>query len=70
MGMPVGVGQFAGGIEDGDVAVATLVVAVGRAGRRRGDGDPLDLLVQRRLVVLDLNDQGDAGFCRDLEMFF
>jgi hypothetical protein len=74
VGMPVGVGQFAGGIEDGDgaafVAVAALVAAVGRPDRLRGGGDFLDLLVQGRLVVLDLNDQGDVGFCRELEMFF
>lgn len=74
VGMPVGVGQFAGGIEDGDgaafVAVTALVAAVGRPDRLRGGGDFLDLLVQGRLVVLDLNDQGDVGFCRELEMFF
>ncbi len=64
MGMPVAAVEFAGGIEDGDgaafVAVASLVVAVVRAERRRGGGDPGDLLVQGRLVALDLNDQVDA----------
>jgi hypothetical protein len=74
VGMPVGVGQFAGRIEDGDgaafVAVAALVAAVGRPDWLRGGGDFLDLLVQGRLVVLDLNDQGDVGFRRELEMFF
>jgi hypothetical protein len=72
--MPVGVGQFAGGIEDGDgvafVAVAAFVAAVGRPERGRGSGDLLDLLVQGRLVVLDLDDQREAGFCRDVEKFF
>ena len=74
VGMRVGVGQFAGGIEDGDgaafVAVAALVAAVGRPDWLRGGGDFLDLLVQGRVVVLDLNDQGDVGFRRELEMFF
>ena len=63
--MPVGVGQFVCGLEDGDgaafVAVAALVVAVGGPERRRGGGDFLDPLVQGRLVVLDADDQGDAG---------
>ena len=74
VGMPVGVGQLAGGIEDGDgaafVAVAAVVAAVGKAERRRGGGDLLALLEQGRLVVLELNDQGNAGLCGDLEMFF
>jgi len=72
--MPVGIGQRVSGIEDGDgaafVAVAALIVAVGRPERRRGCGDFLDLLVQGRLVVLDADDQRDVGCCRDLEMFF
>ena len=72
--MPVGVGQRVGGIEDGDgaafVAVAALVVAVGRPERRRGGRDLLDLLVQGRLVVFDPDDQGCVGCCCDLEMFF
>jgi hypothetical protein len=72
--MPVGVGQRVGGIEDGDgaafVAVATLVVAVGRPERCRGGRDFLNLLVQGRLVVLDPDDQGDVGVCCSLEMFF
>ena len=72
--MPVGVGQLVCGIEDGDgaafVAVAALVVAVGRPERCRGGRDLLDVLVQGRLVVLDPDDQGDVGVCCGLEMFF
>lgn len=72
VGMPVGVAQFVGGIENGDgaafVSVAPLVAATGRPGRRRGRTDLLGLPVQRGLVVLD--DQGDVGVRRDLEMFF
>jgi len=63
--MPVGVGQLACGIEDGDgaafVAVAALVVAVGGPERRRGGRNLLDSLVQGRLVVLNADDQGDVG---------
>jgi hypothetical protein len=74
VGMPVAIGQFAGGIEDGDsaalVAVATLIVAVGRPERHSGDGDVLDLLEKGRLVVFDLDDQGDVGFGGNFEMFF
>jgi len=74
MGMPVGVGQPVRGIEDGDgaafVAVAALVVGVGRPERRRDGRDFLDLLAQGRLVVLDADDQGDVGRCGGLEMFF
>ncbi len=71
---PVGVGQRVGKIEDGNgaafVAVAALVVAVGGPERRRGGRDLLDPLVQGRLVVLDADDQGDVGGCRDGEKFF
>ena len=74
MRVPVGFGKLVGGIEDGDgaafVAVAAGVVAMGGAERDRGDGDLLDLLVQGRLVVLDLDDQGNVGLRGDLEMFF
>jgi hypothetical protein len=38
--------------------------------RRRGLRDGLDLLMQRRLVVLDLDDQVGIGLGSDLEMFF
>jgi hypothetical protein len=72
--VPVGSGKPVGGMEDGDgaafVAVAAGVVAMGGAERGCGGGNVLDLLVQGRLVVLDLDDQGDAGFGGDLEMFF
>jgi len=65
MRVPVGVGQLAIGVEDGDgaafVAVAAPVVAVGRPERCRGGRDLLDLLVQGGLVVLDADDQGDVG---------
>ena len=71
---PVGVGQLVGRVEDGDgatlVAVAALVAAVCGPERRRGGRDLLDPLAQGRLVVLDADDQGDAGCCGDLEMFF
>jgi hypothetical protein len=74
VGMPVGVGEFVLGIEHRDgagfVAVARLVAALGRAERGGGDGDFRDFLVQRRLVVLDLDDQGDCGLRGDFEMFF
>jgi hypothetical protein len=74
MGMPVGVGQFVGGIEDGDgtafVAVAAAVVAVCRPARRRGLGDLPDLMQQSRLIALDLDDQGELGLGGDLEVFF
>ena len=42
--LPVGVGQLAFGVEDGDGAA--LVVAVGRAERFHDGRDSLDLLVQ------------------------
>ena len=71
---PVGSGKPVGGIEDRDgaagVAVATGIVTVGTPERGCGGGDCRDLSVQGRLVVLDLDDQGNAGFCGDLEMFF
>jgi hypothetical protein len=72
--VPVGSGKPVGGMEDGDgaafVAVAAGIAAVGTCERGCGGGDFLDLPVQGRLVVLDLDDQGDAGFRGDLEMFF
>src|SRR4051794_30834392 len=74
MVLPAGVGQAACGMEHGDgaafVAVASAIAAAGRPERRRGRADLLDLLVQGRLVVLDLHDQSDVGCCGDLEMFF
>ena len=38
--------------------------------RRRGLRDCLDLLMQCRLVVLDLDNQVGIGLRSDLEMFF
>jgi len=74
MGMPVGVGQPVGGIEDGDgatfVAVSAFVPTVGRPERGRGGGDLVAALVQGWLVVLDLDDQCDVGLCGDFEVFF
>ena len=72
--MPVGSGKLVGGIEDGDaaalVAVAAGIVAMGTAARGCGGGDVLDPPVRGRLVVLDLDDQGEVGLCGDLGMFF
>ena len=72
--LPVGVGQPACEIEDGNgatfVAVAALVVAAGRPERGRGRGDDLDMLVQGRLIALHLDDQGEVGRCCDLKSFF
>jgi hypothetical protein len=73
--LPVEVGQFAGGIKDGDgaafIAIAPLVVmAVGAIVRRAGGGDALGGLAQGRLVVLELDDQAEAGLGGDLEVFF
>jgi hypothetical protein len=72
--VPVGIGQLSGRVEDGDhptfVAIAAPVMAVGRAERRGCRDDLPDLLVQAGLVVLDLDNQGEVGLCRDFEMFF
>lgn len=74
VGVPIGAVQLTGGIEDGDdaafVPVAAAVVGVDRGERRCGRRDVLDLLVQGRLVVFDLDDQSNAGCCSDLEKFF
>src|SRR5271157_4590949 len=72
--VPVGSGKLAGGIDDRDgaafVAVATGIVALGRPERGCGGADFLDLSVQGRLVVLDLDYQGNVGVRSDFEMFF
>jgi hypothetical protein len=72
--VPVGSGKFVGGIEDRDgagfVAVAAGIVALGAPARGCGGADRLDLSVQGRLVVLDLDDQGNVGFRGDFEVFF
>ena len=74
MGMPVGSGQLVSGGEDADsaafVSVVALVMAVGLLDQRSGRRDRLDLLAQGPLLVLDPDDQGDVGFCRNLEMSF
>jgi hypothetical protein len=74
MGLPVGVGELVGRIEDGDgaafVAAAPDVVAVVNPERRRGGGDFRDPRVQGWLIVLDLNDQRYVGLFGDLEVFF
>ena len=74
VGMPIGAGELVGGIEDGDearlVAITAPVVAAGGTERSGGRADLLSLLVQGRLVVLDLDDQGDVGVAGDLEQFF
>src|SRR6204780_5430446 len=58
--LPVPVVEFVSGIENADgapfVAVATLVMAVVRAERRRGGSKFRDILMQGRLVALDLDD--------------
>ncbi len=72
--VPVGAGKPVGGMEDrngaGFVTVAAGIVTMGSPARGCGGADCLDLSVQGRLIVLDLDDQGNAGFCGDLEMFF
>ena len=72
--LPVGVGEFAGRIEDrhGAVFEAAATVADGFAGTEGfcRIGNLNDRLQQGRLVALDLNDQRDIGLLGDLEMFF
>src|SRR4051795_13031571 len=72
--MPVAADELVGRVEDTDgaalVAVASGVMAMSGGDRGRGGGDLLDLLVEGRLVVLDLDDQGGTDFGGDLEDFF
>jgi hypothetical protein len=72
--MPFGRDEFFGRIEDRDgapfVAVAALGATADRIDRGRRGSDFLALLVQCRLIVLDLDDQRDVGLGRDLEGFF
>ena len=74
MRFPVGVVEFAVGVEDGDgaafVATASGVMAMAGTQRLGSGGDLADCLEQGRLVALDLDDQGDAGLPGDLEVFF
>jgi hypothetical protein len=71
---PLGVGQLAGRTENASgarlIAVAAFVVALVKPQRRRGLRDRLYLLMEARLVVLDLDDQ--AGICwrGALKVFF
>ena len=73
--LPVGTGQLVGRIKDGDGAA--FVSGCGRCRRlvTASSGavvgaDVLRLLEQGRLVVLDLDDQGEIGVSGDLEVFF
>ena len=72
--LPVVIVEFPRGIEDADgaafVTVAAFVMAVVRTQRRRGGGELRDVLVQGRLVALDLDDQVDAGLLGDVKGFF
>src|ERR1700721_1902186 len=74
MRMPFCAGEFFGRIEDRDgapfVAIAALGTTADRIDWRRRRGDFLDLLVQCRLIVLDLGDQRSIGLSRDLKGFF
>ena len=72
--MPFGAGEFLGRIEDRDgapfVAIAAPGATADRIDRGRRRSDFLDLLVQCRLIVLDLDDQRSIGRGRGLEGFF
>ena len=72
--MPFGAGEFFGRIEDRDGAPFVAIAAPGTTADRidwgRCRGDLLELLVQCRLIVLDLDDQRNIGLGRDLEGFF
>ncbi len=74
MRTPLGVGQLADRIEDAGgarlITVAAFVVALCRPQRRRGLRDRLDLLMEGRLVVLDLDDQARICLRGDLKVFF
>jgi hypothetical protein len=72
--MPFRCGEFFGWIEDRDDAPFVAIAAPGTTADRidwgRCRGDLLELLVQCRLIVLDLDDQRNIGLGRDLEGFF
>jgi hypothetical protein len=57
-GRPLGVGEGGGGIEDGDAAfllsIAPTIAAAGRGKRGGAGAEVLGLLMQGRLVVLEL----------------
>ena len=66
--MPFCCGELFGWIEDRDDAPFVAIAAPGTtADRGRCRGDLLELLVQCRLIVLDLDDQRNIGLGRDLE---
>jgi hypothetical protein len=72
-GGPFGVGEGAGGIEDGDTALllpVTSAIAAADVGERCGAGAAvLRLLMQGWLVVLELYDQVDPGIGAGFECF-
>jgi hypothetical protein len=74
MGFPVAPIEVFTRIEDRDgsafKAAASLVILMVGADRRRCGGDLPNGLFEGWLVALDLDDQGDVGLLRDLEMFF
>jgi hypothetical protein len=74
MRLPIASGKRLTRIEDSDgsafkTAAAVLIVTVDADRGGVGD-DASDGLFKRRLVGLDLNDQGDGSLLGDLEMFF
>lgn len=73
-GGPFGVGEGVGGVEDGDAAillpVAPTITAADVGERRGGGAEVLRLLMQSRLVVLELDDQVELGVSGGLECFF
>jgi hypothetical protein len=74
VGMPVGTGERAGRMEDGDgagfVAIAAAVAGPDDVVWGAGCGDMVDRLFQRRLIVLDLDDEADVAGLGDGERFF
>jgi hypothetical protein len=73
-GSPFGVAQRAGWVEDLDVTVllpvaGAVAAMVAREGLRRCSED-FEVMLQVRLVLLDLDDQVIAGRLGDLEGFF
>ena len=74
VGMPIGVGECVGRIEDSDgtgfIAIASMIAALGAIVRRGRRGQVFNRGFQGRLIVLDLNDQADFSVLGDLEEFF
>ena len=74
MRMPVGAGERAGGIEDGDdagfVTIAAAAAGLDDVVWAARSGDMADRLFQRRLIVLDLDDEADVACLGDVEGFF